>query len=253
MKKIFVALQLYTIRDFANDDAAGSLRKVKEMGYDYVELAGTYDLSFQETGNILSELELAAISAHVSFDELRKDLAGTISAYKSLGCEYIIISMLKSERLAGGEEWEETKDFLKQFCAACKAAGVIPAYHNHAHEFEKLANGEFVLDAFFRELPEISAQLDTGWIKAAGQSPEAYIKKYAGRCPVVHIKDTIENSQNCYVDTPVGQGSQNIPATVEVSAESGVSGFVVELDRPHGKTSLEAARESREYLKSLGY
>jgi len=253
MEKTFVALQLYTIRDFANEDTAGTLRKVKEMGYDYVELAGTYGLNFSEMRELLDEIGLTAVSAHVQFDALREDLTGTVSAYKKLGCEYIIIPMLPAERLPGGGEYAQTKDFLKTFCAECKEAGVIPAYHNHAHEFVRLPNGEFKLDVLFNDIPEIFAQLDTGWVKAAGQNPEAYIKKYAGRCPLIHLKDTIVNSYNGYVDKPVGKGSQNIPGTIETALAAGAVGFVVELDKPFDQTSLEAAQESREYLKSRGY
>ena len=253
MKKPFVSLQLYTIRDFANQDVTSALRKVKGMGYDFVELAGTYGLEFSELRNILDEIGLAAISAHVQFDALREDLARTVSAYKKLGSEYIIIPSLPAERLPDGEKYSETKAFLEEFCAVCKQENVTPVYHNHDHEFEKTSGGEFKLDVLFRDLPELFVQLDTGWVKAAGQSPEAYIEKYAGRCPVVHLKDTVVNSYCGYEDRPVGKGSQNIPRTIEISIAADVVGFVVELDKAVDQTSLEAAGESREYLKTLGY
>ncbi|MCL2225068.1 MAG: sugar phosphate isomerase/epimerase [Defluviitaleaceae bacterium] len=253
MEKPFVALQLYTIRDFANEDAPGALRKIKEMGYDFVELAGIYGMEFDAMGKLLSEIGLTAASAHVQFAELKENLAATVSAYKGLGCEYIIIPMLDVQYLPGGAEWAQTKEFLEEFCAVCSLANIIPVYHNHAHEFVKLSSGEFKLDAFFNELPEMQTQLDTGWVKAAGQNPEAYIEKYAGRCPIIHLKDTVVNSYSGYEDRPVGKGSQNIPATVKAALAAGAKGFVVELDKPVDQTSMEAAQESREYLKSLGY
>ncbi|MCL1885122.1 MAG: sugar phosphate isomerase/epimerase [Defluviitaleaceae bacterium] len=251
MSKPFVSLQLYTVRDFAEKDVGATLAEVKGMGYDYVELAGIYGMGFAEFRGLLDKIGLSAISAHVQFSELEGNLAATISSYKSLGCEYIIIPMMDNELLAGGNNFK--KEVLEDFCAACKAAGVTAAYHNHAHEFAKLKDGTFVLDKLFELLPDLETQLDTGWVKAAGQNPEAYIKKYAGRCPIIHIKDTIINSYNGYEDRPVGKGSQNIPATIEAALSAGVKGFVVELDKAVGQTSLEAAKESREYLKSLGY
>ncbi len=48
MKQIPVAVQLYSVRDEAEKDFAGTVKKIAEMGYDGVELAGLYGLSTQE-------------------------------------------------------------------------------------------------------------------------------------------------------------------------------------------------------------
>lgn len=251
MENPFVALQLYTVRDFTEQDVEGTLRKVKEMGYDYVELAGTYGIGFPEMRKMLDETGLNAISAHVQHNELEADMEGVIAAYKSLGCKYIIIPMLPVELLPGGTGC--AKNLFIKFCAACKEANVIPMYHNHEFEFEKLPCGTFKLDKLFEDVPALSAQLDTGWLRAAGQSPEAYITKYAGRCPIIHLKDTVVISYSGYEDRSVGKGSQNMPGIIEAALAAGVAGFVVELDKAVGQTSLEAADESRKYLKLLGY
>lgn len=253
MGKPFVSLQLYTVRDFAEQNIEDALRKIKEIGYDYVELAGLYGMEPEKLRKLLDEIGLCAISAHVQFKELAADTAGAIAVYKALGCEYIVIPMLPLECLPGGSEYEETKAVVEKFCDTCNEAGVIPLYHNHAHEFEKLTDNLFKLDKFFEDIPALKAQLDTGWIKAARQDPIAYIKKYAGRCPIVHLKDTFVNSYNGYEDRPVGKGSQNIPETISIALATGTVGFVAELDKTVGMTSIEAADESRKYLQSLGY
>ena len=38
-----VALQLYSVRDAMAEDFAGTIKKVKEMGYDGVEFAGLFE------------------------------------------------------------------------------------------------------------------------------------------------------------------------------------------------------------------
>jgi sugar phosphate isomerase/epimerase len=251
MKKPFVALQLYTVRDFIAEDLQGTLRKIKEMGYDFVELAGTYGLEAIAFRKMLDEIGLSAKSAHVGFDALEENLHGTLAEYKKLGCKFIVIPMLEKEKLPGGSEC--SKDALEKFCAACKSEGLVPVYHNHDTEFETLPDGTFKLDKLFSDLPDMYAEIDTGWVTAAGQSPEAYIAKYAGRCPLVHFKDTAANADNVFEDRPVGKGSQNIPKIIEAALSGGVEGFVAELDKAVGMTALEAASQSREYLKSLGY
>ena len=45
MKKFPIALQLYSVRDDLEKDFEGTLKKVKELGYDGVEFAGLYGKS----------------------------------------------------------------------------------------------------------------------------------------------------------------------------------------------------------------
>ena len=42
MKKFPVAIQIYSVRDDAQANLFGTLKKLKEMGYDGVEFAGLY-------------------------------------------------------------------------------------------------------------------------------------------------------------------------------------------------------------------
>ena len=64
-------------------------------------------------------------------------------------------------------------------------------YHNHDFEFVKMPNGQYALDYIYTEIPAdlLQTELDICWVKVAGEEPVDYIKKYAGRAPVVHLKD----------------------------------------------------------------
>ena len=73
MKKHLIALQVYSVRDVAEKDFAGTVRKVKEMGYDGVELAGTYGMTAVEIKKILDETGLELVSAHVPMNQLEDD------------------------------------------------------------------------------------------------------------------------------------------------------------------------------------
>ena len=248
--KPIIALQLYTVRDFANEDLKGTLQKVKAMGYDHVELAGMYDKSPTELKALFDEVGLTAISAHVGIQPFEADLKGTVAAYKTVGCSYIGVPWLDGSQLPGGDGWPKVKELLQNMAAECKAQGITLMYHNHAHEFEKLPSGEYIQDAFFRELPEVEAEIDSGWVDAVGLCPAEYIKQYAGRVPVIHLKDTCRNVKT---DKPVGQGTQDMPKITAAAVESGTKVFVAELDDAVGLTSLEAAEQSIEYLKSIGF
>ena len=120
-----------------------------------------------------------------------------------------------------------------------------------------------------------ATELDTCWVNVAGEDPCAYIRKYAGRCPVVHLKDFVgskkegevlyaliqaDGSDDVKVETekepafdfrPVGYGKQNIPAIIAAGLESGASWFIVEQDRSSERPALDAAKMSCDYVRSL--
>jgi len=253
MSKPIVALQLYTVRDFAAKDLPGTLNQVKSMGYDAVELAGTYGLDAAAFKKHLDDAGLEAVSAHVSANAFEEDAAGTAALYKALGCRLISIPSLPMEALPGGAGFEATKALVTEAASHCKEHDMMLGYHNHAYEFETLPCGSFVLDALFESTPDIlQAQIDTGWVLAAGHDPVAYVKKYTGRCASVHLKDIVKVDGK-FEDRPVGKGSQDIPAVIKAAIKAGAYIMVAELDEAVGMTSLEAAKQSREYLKALGY
>ena len=252
MSKPVVALQLYTVRDFAEKDLPSTLSQIKAMGYDAVELAGTYGLETAAFKKHLDDAGLEAVSAHVGFTDLGFD--EKIDMHKTLGCRLISIPALPKEFLPDGISFDTTKAALPKIAAKLRALGMNLAYHNHAYEFETMLDGTFVLDALFDAIPSdvLLAQIDAGWVTAAGQDPARYIQKYAGRCPSVHLKDIVKMGDQ-FEDRPVGQGMLDMPAVIKSAIQAGASILVVELDEAVGMTSLEAARQSREYLLTLGY
>ncbi|MEG0768112.1 MAG: sugar phosphate isomerase/epimerase, partial [Clostridia bacterium] len=154
------------------------------------------------------------------------------------------------------------------------AAGIQLLYHNHDFEFVKLSE-QYGLDFLYDCVPAtyLQTELDTCWVNYAGENPAAYVRKYAGRCPVVHLKDFVGRkgdkqpyaliqadgaATGAAMDVqfefrPVGHGCQDIPAIMTAGIESGASWFVVEQDLSVGRPALEAARMSRDYLRSIGY
>ena len=274
MKKLLVGLQLYTIRDMIKTDPAGIIKQVKEMGYDGVELAGFHGVRRAALKKMLDANGLTVISAHVAFAQLRKNPEAVVEKYAKMGCRYLSIPWLAHDALPGGENFLETEALLHQIGGICKAHGMTLLYHNHEFEFSTLPNGGRILDALYERIPAdiLQTQIDVCWTKVAGLDPAAYIRKYAGRCPVVHYKDFFKEGaavdmyalmggkgegkdgkkDGVFEFRPVGLGMQDFPPIIEATVESGAQWVIVEQDASVGRPSLEAARLSREYLKSLG-
>lgn len=268
-----VALQLYTVRDNVAEDFVGTLVKVKEMGYDGVEFAGLYDHSPAQIKHWCDSVGLVPLSAHVPFDEMVQDIDKVIADYKAIGCEYIVVPYVSEECHPDGENFYKMIEDIKTWGKKAHEAGLTLLYHNHDFEFKKLDNGQCGLDYMYENVPAeyLQTELDQCWVKYAGYDPVEYLQKYSGRSPVVHLKDFYkegeqegdpyaligiddgeEKKNTAFEFRPVGYGVQDIPAIIEATKAAGSKWLVVEQDQPSmGKTPLECAETSMEYLKSL--
>lgn len=271
--EIPVALQLYTVRNELSADFLGTLCKVKEMGYDGVEFAGLNGYEPAQIKKWCDSLGLNPISAHVPLADMLADIDKVITDYKTIGCEYIAIPYVTSERRPGGELYMQMIEEIRTIGQKVKDAGLILLYHNHDFEFEKLPDGQIGLDYMYENIPAdlLQTELDQCWVKYAGYEPVEYLHKYNGRSPVVHLKDFyIEGQQDGdpyaliglnekekrantgFEFRPLGNGIQDIPAIIAAAKEAGSKWFVVEQDQPSmGKNPLECAQMSIEYIKGL--
>ncbi len=275
MKTLPVALQVYSVRDFAEKDFKGTMQAVKDMGYQGVELAGLYDLTKEEVKSILDEVGLVCVSAHVPLVEMMADIEAVLDTYTYLGCKYIAIPYIDEDKRPNTPGFEPALKEFDRIGAACRARGVTLLYHNHDFEYVKVANGQFGLDYMYSTISpdHLQTELDLCWVKVAGQSPVEYLKKYAGRAPVVHLKDYFKEGEvgKMYeligIDSeeeevkpeghfefrPIGCGMQYFPPILETCVEIGAEWVVVEQDESVARTSMEAIEISRKYLKGLGW
>ena len=267
-----VGLQLYTVRDDMAKDFKGTLQKVKELGYDGVELAGLYDQTPEQVKAMCAEIGLNPISAHVPLQEMLEDIDKVIADYKAVGCKYIVVPYVTEERRPGGELFKQMVEEIRGIGEKCKAAGLVLLYHNHDFEFAKTETGEFGLDYLYANVPAdlLQTELDQCWVKYAGQDPVAYLQKYSGRSPVVHLKDFYtsgeqkedpyaliglnegEKKENTAFEfRPLGYGVQDVFSIIEASKKAGSKWLIVEQDQPSmGKTPMECAAMSMDYLKN---
>ena len=115
----------------------------------------------------------------------------------------------------------------------------------------------------------MQTEIDVCWANIVGVDPAALLRTYAGRAPLVHLKDSTgdrpaEHYESLGIDhrpapdaipfsfRPVGSGTVNIPAVIAAAKEAGTSWLIVEEDEPaEGQTAMESARISAEYARSI--
>lgn len=276
MKKLKVGLQLYSIREDMGKDMDATLKQVKEIGYDYVEFAGYFGKTADEVLELLKKHGLECVSVHQTHDAFLNNEKESIDYLKTIGAKYSAVPWMGVEQHAGTERFEQTKKEFLQVGKALKDAGIQFLYHNHDFEFGSFED-KFLLDWLYESIPSelLKTEIDTCWVKYAGQDPVEYIRKYTGRCPVVHLKDFVcknFNGESVYalIDDsgkegkkptlkecgfafrPLGQGIQDFPSIIKMAEEAGTEYVIVEQDQSTTCAPLQAAKESREYLKGLG-
>jgi Xylose isomerase-like TIM barrel. len=172
-----VALQVYSVRDFAEKNLKDTLAKVKEMGYDGVEFAGLYGHEPSEVKRMVEELGLTPISAHVPLDEMLADPDKVIGAYAEIGCKYIAVPYLPEERRPGTDGFAKTIKDIEALATTAKKFGIQMLYHNHDFEFVKV-DGEYGLDILYKSISAelLKTEIDTCWVNVAGEDPAGYIK-----------------------------------------------------------------------------
>lgn len=272
-KKFPIAVQVYSVRDDAEKDLKGVLQQIKDMGYDGVEFAGLYGHKPEEVNAMCKEIGLVPLSAHVALLDMLADPKGVLSDYAAVGCKYVAIPYLTEEYRPGQEKFAEVIEAAKMLGAICNELGMKLLYHNHDFEFIKV-DGKYALDILYDSVDAdlLQTELDVCWVNVGGEVPAEYVRKYTGRAPVVHLKDfvmpgkkpakmydligiddnTEVNEDEKFEFRPVGYGCQDMPSILEAADDAGASWVVVEQDMPSmGKTPLECAKMSVEYLRSI--
>ncbi|MBS1724358.1 MAG: sugar phosphate isomerase/epimerase [Armatimonadetes bacterium] len=239
-----LAVQLFTLRDLLAEDVNKTLAGVSYSGFNFVETAGTCGLSVQEFASALEDNGLEAVATHVGLDAVEQNLDETAEEAMALGAEWIVVPWVPRDAYADG--WAAFAERLGTASERVLAKGLQLAYHNHDFEFVE-ENGTPGYEILWDSAPEtLEAELDVFWAHAAGHDPADWLRRLAGRVPLVHFKDG-KGEQH----VPVGEGDLDFVEIVKAARTVGVEWAIVELDHCP-RDPLECVAASFDYLRSLG-
>ncbi|WP_322348833.1 sugar phosphate isomerase/epimerase family protein [Paenibacillus albus] len=251
-----IGLQLFTLRDELAQDFKGTLRQVAAMGYEGVEFAGYGDIPAEELKALLDELGMEGFGSHIGLQQLEANIEGEIAYLKTIGARYAILPWVSPEMVAGGEAfWRDLITKLEQFGKKFHEAGLEFCYHNHDFEFALQIDGEFVFDAMYTKVAAdlLKVEMDIGWVQYSNQDPIAYIAKYAGRLPLLHLKDFRKGNPGEQIDTvELGNGDLALNDIIAAADKASVEWIVVEQDRC-ANPPLESVQTSINWLRENGH
>lgn len=233
MKKPIVAAQLYTIRDFAKtpEDLDISMKKLKDMGYNAVQVSGIGPMEHQRVKDILDSHGLTVCATHIGFDRMKEDLDDVIYQHKLWNCKYVGLGSMPNEYHTSKEGYETFAKEASEVGKKLADEGLQFIYHNHAFEFVKF-DGVLGMEILLNESdPEaFGFEIDTYWVQAGGCNPVDWINKVGGRMQVVHFKDMTIGQDGKATMAEVGEGNLNWPEIIDACAKTNVEWAAVEQD-----------------------
>jgi sugar phosphate isomerase/epimerase len=243
-----LAVQLWSFRNDFKKDVPGTLKRVRELGFTYVELAGYYGMTAQQFRAELDKAGLKAVSMHIEYKDARDKIDDVIRDAKILGIQDVGVPWIKSP-------------FTKQDCQAGEklaADGLRFFYHVHGYEFVPNEGEQGTLfDLLMTKTNPrfVSFQLDTYHVAYPGQDPVELLRKYPGRFLSLHLKDIRKevagDNSGAFREkdaTPMGQGKINWPEVLKAAQNQGVKWYIIEDETTAVWQGIQA---SLKYLETL--
>lgn len=257
-KSYGVGLQLYTIRDAMKADVRGSLKKVSDLGYKFIELASYSDGKFYgfdpaEFKKMVSDLGMETISSHTQVEAkgITLDNAKRMAdAHAQLGVKYCVQPWV-NEADRNMESYKKMIEEWNKVGRIMKDVDIQFGYHNHNFEFEPLDGIVPYYDLFMPLLDAdlVTMELDVFWVSKAGQDPVEMFKKYPGRFQLLHIKDwraqatasfDVQGDDMC----SVGEGVIDFKSIMEARDVAGAKYIFVEDDNQGNGKPFEGIETS---------
>lgn len=268
-----VGLQIYSLGKELYTDVPGGLKKVKQMGYTNLELAGYKEgkingVDMMEFKKMATDAGLRITSSHVNppVREYTKENRSQIAEYwkrtaddhAKLGVKYLIQPGQPSTRST--EEVAFVCEIFNEAGKIVKAAGIPFGYHNHEMEFAKVTpggteskmgrrvrEGEVIYDLFLKQTDPslVFFELDVYWAVMGQQDPVEWMKKHADRIKVLHIKDRAVLGDS---------GMMNFQNIFRQAYANGIQDYFVELERmPDGRTQFDGVKGCADYLLNASF
>jgi sugar phosphate isomerase/epimerase len=244
-------------------DFFGSLARVAGIGYQGMEFGiATLDharVPLTEMKQRMDDLGLQVVNFHVMPQLMEENFSGVVHKAHEAGCSYLTVPW---GPVQAADQVRKDAEKYDRLGARCRTEGLNLCYHNHDHELKKL-DGKYALDILMEnsDPANLKGQFDVMWLRFGGVDPAVFLRKYAGRVPLVHLKDVARLEPGCetangnhetMIFTEVGTGIVDFESVFTVAGETGVEWGSVEQDRMRCLSPWESITCSYLNLKARG-
>lgn len=237
-------LQMYTLREYIQDNIESTLTEVKDIGYESIQLAGGIEL-MESTAKAAKNIGIPVIGIMANINLCETESDKLFNILKSCNATDIGIG-------TGAVTYNEVMEFVdraNKFAEIASKEGFTLSYHNHSHEFIRTENGQTVLEIYKKNLNNIFFMLDTYWIQHGGADVRKTIEDFKGKVKILHLKDMIR-VQEGQTFAPVGYGNLYFEGIIKTAKECGIENFFVEQDICY-ENPMVCIEKSYNFLKGL--
>jgi sugar phosphate isomerase/epimerase len=185
-----LGLQLYSFRKAFAQDVPGTLKQVREFGFEFVETAGTYNLPPEKFKALLTEHGLKPVSAHFSYDRFKNDPEGIAREARILGVDYVGTAWISHQPPFNEAAARDAIQVFNRAGEIMARHGLKFFYHTHGYEFHPYKDGT-LFDLMMAETDPryVCYEMDVFWIVHPNQDPVKLLNKYGSRFELMHVKD----------------------------------------------------------------
>lgn len=253
--KGILAAQLWTFRFDLQKDVPGTLKKIKNLGIDYVE---GFDAAYivGKPDEFKSQLDSAGLKMFAlhwnELNDWRKDPGVIMETARKLGAQYTGIAWLKDSKAdtVTLDIVNEAADILTKACSQAKAAGLQLYYHIHGYELQPMADQKTFFDSFVSRINYdcVRLEADIFWVTYAGHDPVQFMERYRDGVELLHIKNMADHvSTGVFTGAnfmppdmpaenwvPLGKGKIDYKSVFQKGKEIGVKWYILEMDKYNG-------------------
>ena len=254
-----IGLQLYSLRDQFAKNVPAALDQVRSFGIEYVELAGTYNLTPEKFKEQLATKGLKPISGHFPFERYRDDVEGVARDAKTLGLQYVGCAWIPHKDPFDEKTCREAAAVFSRAGEALAKHGLKFFYHTHGYEFQPRGSGT-LFDLLMGETnpKHVRYEMDVFWIVHPGEDPVKLLEKYGNRFELMHVKDMKKGTPTGLLtghsevtnDVALGAGIMDWPAVLKAAKKAGVKWYFIEDESP---TSVKQIPQSLRFLEQVKF
>lgn len=230
-----LGLQLYTVRDYLNDEKSieETFKKLVALGYTEAQTAGkeTY-----EYAALAKKCGLKIVGTHFDYNRILNDPEETMKLHDALGTKNVGIGGMPGDARSSYDALMKFIDTFNKTAEIYAKNGFKLTYHNHSFEFIRINENKTIMDYLYENFDKnnVSFVLDTCWVAHGGADVRHWLEKLAGRVDILHLKDLRAhydaNGRVTQDITEIGNGNIWWDGVLETAERTGVKSYVVEQD-----------------------
>ena len=238
-------------------EARETLRRIKEAGYDGLELNSFMihptgllvrmltKAAGMPTGKggkldwnaLLRDTDLGVVSLHTDLGSLERDAAAVAAEAKSFETDRVVITGMYRFDYGDEKAVRELAQRLNRAGETLRAQGIELLYHNHNIELLPLGNGKRAYDLLIEETDTnyVNFEFDSSWFTDGGADAKDWMTKLGSRMMLWHVTDRGSRQKGAAM-TPIlkcdsmelGTGNIDLDGLLSLARENGVENVILE-------------------------